>query len=98
MKVQGLDASFDVWFQPRAEEDVFRHNTSITICKKHQTSSLRCVFAVTRLNNASSLLEGKGKYFEEFMDHEIPEYAIVSRRWGRDEVTFKNMETIVKYP
>ena len=49
---------------------------------------------VTRLINASNLLEGKGKYFEEFMDHEIPEYAIVSYRWGNDEVTFKNMEII----
>ncbi|KAJ5765855.1 hypothetical protein N7520_005414 [Penicillium odoratum] len=29
---------------------------------------------------------------EEFMDHEIPKYAILSHTWGADEVTFQDMK------
>ena len=35
------------------------------------------------------LLHTKGLYFEEFFDSDIPEYAILSHRWGEKEVSFQ---------
>jgi hypothetical protein len=29
---------------------------------------------------------------QEFADNEIPEYAILSHTWGRDEITFQDMQ------
>ena len=37
------------------------------------------------------LLQTKTREFVEFFDSQIPRYAILSHRWGKDEVTFKEM-------
>ena len=39
------------------------------------------------------LLHSETLQIHEFTDHEIPEYAILSHRWEKDEVTFHDMET-----
>lgn len=38
------------------------------------------------------LLHTQDLTFREFLDTEIPNYAILSHRWGEDEVTFKEMQ------
>ena len=37
------------------------------------------------------LLQTKTRQFEEFFDSQIPQYAILSHRWGAREVSFKEM-------
>src|SRR2546421_10864345 len=39
------------------------------------------------------LVHSKTLQIHEFTDHEIPEYAILSHRWEKEEVTFHDMET-----
>lgn len=38
------------------------------------------------------LLNMATQQLEFFLDGDIPSYAILSHRWGKDEVTFKDME------
>ncbi|KAI4157801.1 MAG: hypothetical protein LQ342_007996 [Letrouitia transgressa] len=38
------------------------------------------------------LLNAKTMEFQEFFDSDIPKYAILSHRWGSDEVTFKDFK------
>ena len=37
------------------------------------------------------LLNAHDLHFKEFYDSDIPRYAILSHRWGREEVSFKEM-------
>ncbi|RDK46475.1 HET-domain-containing protein [Aspergillus phoenicis ATCC 13157] len=39
------------------------------------------------------LLNAKTLKLEEFVGHEIPKYAILSHTWGKDEVSFQDMQT-----
>lgn len=40
------------------------------------------------------LLNARTLKFQEFFDSDIPRYAILSHRWGSDEVTFKDFKRI----
>jgi hypothetical protein len=42
---------------------------------------------------AMRLLNSKTLEFEEFPENEIPTYAILSHTWGKDEISFQDMQT-----
>ena len=42
------------------------------------------------------LLNVHSMQLEEFFENEIPPYAILSHRWGREEVTFQDMKDEAK--
>ena len=39
-------------------------------------------------------LEEQGEFFAEFLDHDIPRYAILSHCWGKEEVTFVDLQYV----
>ena len=43
------------------------------------------------ISTSSQFIPTQEVHFEEFFDNEIPKYAILSHRWGNDEVSFKEL-------
>jgi hypothetical protein len=45
-----------------------------------------------RLPARMRLLSASSLEIEEFMGHDVPQYAILSHTWGEEEVTFQDMQ------